>query len=206
LHHQHHHHHGAAERSEEAGSAQGRGDGRRRRHGQPPWGRGGFAAFGAGGPRRGRRTKRGDVRSAVLLLLEEQPRTGYQLIQELTERSGGAWQPSPGSIYPVLSQLEDEGLVTPDTSNDGRGFTLTDAGRTEVEAKREQMGKPWEAAAAGISEPRFELIGTARQVAAAVRQVMEIGTESQVARASEILTEARRRIYQLLAEDAPPAS
>ena len=199
--HTHHHHHQEAFPPEEA-QIQGRGQKGRRRHGQPPWGRGGFAAFGAGGYRRGRRSKRGDVRAAVLLLLEEAPRTGYQLIQELTERSGGAWQPSPGSIYPVLSQLQDEGLVAPDTSNDGRGFTLTDAGRTEVAQRREQMGKPWEAAAADISEPRFELFGSARQVAAAVRQVMEIGSDAQLARATEILAEARRRLYQILAEDA----
>jgi DNA-binding PadR family transcriptional regulator len=142
------------------------------------------------------------VRAAVLLLLEERPRTGYQLIQELAERSGGAWRPSPGSIYPVLSQLQDEGLVVPDPSNDGRGFALTEAGRTEVESRREQMGRPWETAAAAVSEPRFELGGATRQVVMATRQVMEIGTESQVARATELLTEVRRRLYQILAEDA----
>ena len=200
--HDHHHHHHHDQPPEEVSDDRGR-DTRRRRHGQPPWGRGGFA-FGP--PRRGRRSKRGDVRAAVLLLLEEQPRNGYQLIQELAERSGGAWRPSPGSVYPVLSQLQDEGLVEPDASNDGRGFALTTAGRAEVETRREQMGKPWEEAAAAVSEPRFELIGTARQVAAAVRQVMEIGSESQVGRATEILTETRRRIYQILAEDEPAAT
>jgi DNA-binding PadR family transcriptional regulator len=138
-----------------------------------------------------------------LLLLEEAPRTGYQLIQEITERSGGAWSPSPGSVYPVLSQLQDEGLVAPDASNDGRGFSLTDAGRAEVNEHRERMGKPWEDAAAAISEPRFELVGAARQVAAAIKQIMEVATDSQVSRATEILTEARRRLYQILAEDAP---
>jgi DNA-binding PadR family transcriptional regulator len=102
----------------------------------------------------------------------------------------------------VLSQLQDEGLVAPDASNDGRGFALTDAGRAEVAQRREQMGKPWEAAAADISEPRIELFGSARQVAAAVRQVMEIGTDAQVTRAAEILADARRRLYQILAEDA----
>jgi len=106
-------------------------------------------------------------------------------------------------VYPVLSQLQDEGLVTPDTSNEGRGFTLTDAGRTEVRENRERMGRPWEEAAARISEPRFELVSAARQVAAAIRQMLEIGTDSQVARATEILTDARRRVYQILAEDTP---
>ena len=85
-------------------------------------GRGGLPApgFGPGGPRggfpgrggrRGRRTPRGDVRSAVLALVAEQPRHGYEIIQEIGERTGGVWRPSPGSIYPTVSQLEDEGLV-----------------------------------------------------------------------------------------------
>jgi DNA-binding PadR family transcriptional regulator len=178
-------------------SAERPGPGRRMRHG-PPWARGGF---GMAGPRRSRRSRRGDVRAAVLLLLEEQPRNGYQLIQELTERSGGAWRPSPGSVYPVLAQLQDEGLVAPDDSTDGRGFTLTDAGRAEVAASRERMGKPWESAAAEMSEPRFALFATARQVAAAVRQVMEAGSDAQVAEAAEVLAETRRRIYRILAED-----
>jgi DNA-binding PadR family transcriptional regulator len=192
--HRHHEHH-----TEEGGERAGQDGQRRFRHGQPRW------ALGMYGPppRRGRRSKRGDVRAAVLLLLEEAPRNGYQLIQELAERSGGAWRPSPGSVYPVLSQLQDEGLVAPDESSGGRGFTLTEAGRRLVEEHRDQMGKPWEEAAASVSEPRFELLGTARQVAMAVRQVMEIGTEAQVARATEILTEARRKVYQLLAEEAP---
>ncbi len=190
--HQHHHDRSPDERG------QGRG-GRRFRHGQPRW------AMGVPGPgRRGRRSRRGDVRAAILLLLSEEPRSGYELIQVLTERSGGAWVPSPGSVYPVLSQLQDEGLVTQDaTTGGGRGFTLTDLGRAHVEERREQMGKPWEAAAAEVSEPRFQLIATARQVAGAMRQVMEVGTETQVTRATEILTETRKRLYQILAEDAP---
>jgi DNA-binding PadR family transcriptional regulator len=155
------------------------------------------------GPRRGRRSRRGDVRAAVLLLLEEGPRNGYQLIQELADRSEGAWRPSPGSIYPVLAQLQDEGLIAPDDSTDGRGFALTEAGRADVEANRERMGKPWEAASAEMSEPRMTLFGTTRQVAAAVRQVMEAGTDAQVAEAASVLADARRRIYKILAEDEP---
>jgi len=196
--HRHDEHHRGGE-TEAPGTGR-RGSSRRSRHGQPR-GAMGFGMFGP--PRRGRRSRRGDVRSAVLLLLEEAPRTGYQIIQELTERSDGAWSPSPGSVYPVLAQLQDEGLVVPDASNEGRGFALTPAGRAEVEANRERMGKPWEDAAAAVSEPRFELVGTARQVAAAVRQMLEIGTDAQVSRASAALTEARRAIYQILAEEGP---
>src|ERR1039458_6118026 len=156
------HRHTDRQWTEEDGSRMDRGGGGRRfRHGPPPWARDEFRMYGS--PRRGRRSKRGDVRAAVLLLLEEQPRNGYQLIQELAERSGGAWRPSPGSVYPVLSQLQDEGLIAPDDSNDGRGYTLTGAGRTEVEERREQMGKPWEEAAAAVSEPRFELFEETRR-------------------------------------------
>jgi DNA-binding PadR family transcriptional regulator len=162
--------------------------------------RGEFGLYGP--PRRmGRRSKRGDVRAAVLLLLEEQPRNGYQLIQELAERSGGAWRPSPGSIYPVLSQLEDEGLVEVDASASGRTFRLTEAGRSSVDENRAALGLPWEEAASKVSEPRFELLGTARQVAAAVRQVLEAGSEAQVAQATSVLSEARRSIYRILAEE-----
>ena len=75
--------------------------------GGPMWGRGG--PFG-GGRGRGRK-RRGDVRAALLLLLAEEARNGYQLMQTIEERSGGRWRPSPGSVYPALAQLEDEGLV-----------------------------------------------------------------------------------------------
>ncbi len=59
----------------------------------------------------GRRAARGDVRAAILVLLAEKPSHGYQIIQELERRSDGAWRASPGSVYPTLQQLEDEGLV-----------------------------------------------------------------------------------------------
>src|SRR5580693_5727276 len=72
----------------------------------------GRGPFGPGGPRgRGRRARRGDIRTAALLLLAEEPRNGYQIMQEVQERSGGVWSPSPGSVYPALQQLEDEGLI-----------------------------------------------------------------------------------------------
>jgi DNA-binding PadR family transcriptional regulator len=145
------------------------------------------------------------VRAAVLLLLEEEPRNGYQLIQELEERSSGAWRPSPGSVYPVLAQLEDEGLIEQDASATGRTYVLTTAGRTTVEEQRAAMGKPWEDAAASVSEPRYELVGTLRQVGAAVRQVLQAGSEAQVAQAAAALAEARRAIYRILAEDEPAA-
>jgi DNA-binding PadR family transcriptional regulator len=141
------------------------------------------------------------VRAAVLVLLEEQPRNGYQLIQELTERSNEAWRPSPGSIYPVLQQLEDEGLVEAKVEGTGRTYGLTEAGISLVAEQREQLGKPWESADLGASGPGRELMGTARQVAMAARQVMVAGSEAQVARATAVLAETRRSLYGILAED-----
>ena len=89
--------------------------------GPPPFGPGfgpgprGFGPFpGPRGRRGGRRTSRGDIRLAVLALVAEQPRHGYEIIQEIAERSGGSWKPSPGSVYPTIQQLEDEGLVVAD--------------------------------------------------------------------------------------------
>ena len=102
------------------------------------------------GPRRRGRRPRGDVRAAVLLLLAEESRNGYQLMQEIEERSGGAWRPSPGSTYPALAQLEDEGLVVATAVGTGREFALTDAGRTYVEENRETLGEPWTDATRGV--------------------------------------------------------
>jgi DNA-binding PadR family transcriptional regulator len=174
----------------------------RRRRGGPGHDRGGPGSHFRGGSlrREGRRQRRGDVRAAVLVLLEEQPRNGYQLIQELTERSNDAWRPSPGSIYPVLQQLEDEGLVEVNAAGSGRTYALTSAGRALVAEQREQLGKPWENADAGATGPSREMMSTARQVAMAARQVLLAGSETQVSRATKILVEARRALYGILAE------
>src|SRR3954466_13073051 len=96
-----------------------------RHHGPPPFG------SWAGGPGfgRGSRARRGDVRAALLVLLADEPRNGYGLMQEIEARSEGAWRPSPGSVYPALQQLEDEGLVRAEESGGRRLFTLTDEGR-----------------------------------------------------------------------------
>ena len=111
----------------------------RHRHG-PPFGRGGpFGAFfgdGHGGFPRGPRARRGDVRAAALLLLAEEPRNGYQIMQEIEKRSGGVWRPSPGSVYPALAQLEDEGLIRVDEQEGRRSYTLTDIGHAYVQVRR----------------------------------------------------------------------
>src|SRR3954447_26862627 len=110
----------------------------RRRHGGEHRGGPGWGGPGFPGPRgRGPRARRGDVRTAMLLLLNEEPRNGYGLMQEIEERSGGAWRPSPGSVYPALSQLEDEGLVRVEEVEGGRTFVLTDVGRAHVAERPE---------------------------------------------------------------------
>jgi len=172
----------------------------RRRRGGPGHGHGGPGGHFRGGPmRRDGRRARGDVRAAVLVLLDEQPRNGYQLIQELSERSNDAWRPSPGSIYPVLQQLEDEGLVRVVAAGTGRTYELTETGRSFVAEQREQLGKPWENAEPGGRVAR-ELMGTARDVILAARQVMMVGSAAQAAQATAILIETRRSLYGLLAE------
>ena len=192
LHHDHDSHHGAVAPNRAQFP---------RRHGPHPMGSRDDSVR-LGGPRgRSRRSKRGDVRAAVLLLLEEQPRNGYQLIQELEQRSSGVWRPSPGSIYPVLSQLEDEGLVAIEAHESGRTFSMTEAGRRYLEERRTNFGQPWEAAAATAAGPRFDLYRNFRLVVTAVRQVLEAGTDEQAQRSLEVLKDARRKIYLILAEE-----
>jgi DNA-binding PadR family transcriptional regulator len=196
---EHHTHHSHTDHVERRGDDRSR-DGRRLRHGPHPHGGDAFDRFGPG---RRRRSKRGDVRAAVLLLLEEQSRNGYQLIQELDERSHGAWRPSPGSIYPILSQLEDEGLVVGSAAESGRTFTLTPAGQAAVHEGRERFGRPWDTAAAEVGEGRFGLMRTTRQVMGAARQAFDAGSDTQVAKVTEIMRETRRRIYAVLGEEEP---
>jgi DNA-binding PadR family transcriptional regulator len=150
--------------------------------------------FGGG---RGRR-RRGDVRTAVLLLLAEEPRNGYQLMQEIEERSGGDWRPSPGSVYPTLSQLEDESLIRATEVDGAKAFEITDTGRATLE-ERGDTPAPWEHDDEGLS-PR-ELRHHIRGIAAAAMQVAYSGDEQQVGKAREVLDEARRRLYRLLAGD-----
>jgi DNA-binding PadR family transcriptional regulator len=155
--------------------------------------------FGFGPPGRGgRRARRGDVRAAALLLLEEQPRNGYQLMQEIEERSGGAWRPSPGSIYPTLQLLEDEGLVTGEESGGKRRFSLTDAGRAEADGLDRP---PWEQITDEGAGHASSLRDSAFQLGAAIIQVARTGSEDQIAKTRDILNDARRRVYTVLGED-----
>jgi DNA-binding PadR family transcriptional regulator len=172
--------------------------------GRGPWGFGGPPFPGpwfAGGGRP--RPRRGDVRLAVLTLLAEQPMHGYQIITELGARSGGVWRPSPGSVYPTLQQLQDEGLVTVSEEDGRRTFSLTDAGRAEVERASAGRRAPWEDMAAEADDASGRLKGLIGQLIAATLQVATAGSHDQVAQAEKVLTDARRAIYRLLAEDEP---
>ncbi|WP_229051535.1 PadR family transcriptional regulator [Aeromicrobium sp. Leaf350] len=151
-----------------------------------------------GGRRRGRRG--GDVRAAALLLLAEQPRHGYDLIQEIRERSNEMWTPSPGSVYPVLQQLEDEGLVEFERVDGRKTASLTAAGRTFVEDNADELGTPWATAQAG-SEGVHELGHALRSLMGAFRQVTSDGTPEQRRQAAALLDDTRRQLYRVLAGD-----
>lgn len=166
-------------------------------HRRGPRGRGDY-----GYAPRGRRARRGAVRAAILVLLGEEPRNGYALMQEIETRSEGTWRPSPGSIYPALAMMEDEGLIRSIGSEDQRAYELTDSGRKALD-ERGDAGAPWEAAGEGVGDEVLDLAHTMRQVGMAVGQLGEVGTQEQVKQARDILTATRRSLYGILAEDTP---
>ena len=171
-----------------------------------PWGWGGFGPGsgmgpGRGGPHHRGRRSRGDVRAAILLLLDEEPRNGYGVMQEVEQRSSGAWRPSSGSIYPALSQLEDEGLIAPADGEQGKAFALTVAGREHVAEHRDHWGVPWEAATEGMPDGMQELRRAGGQLGMASMQVAQTGDPQLIAGARQILDDARRALYRLLAGD-----
>jgi DNA-binding PadR family transcriptional regulator len=144
--------------------------------------------------------RRGEIRTHLLAALAEAPGHGYDVIQRLEERSGGAWRPSPGSVYPTLQLLEDEGLVR-STERDGkRVYELTDEGRAEAERRAADAGgDPWGAAGTAQSFAQFrdDMVG----IGQAIRQIARNGDDAQLQRAVGIIRDARKGLYQLLAED-----
>jgi len=159
-----------------------------------------FGGFG-GGPRgRGRKARRGDIRTAALLLLSEEPRNGYQIMQEVQERSGGVWRASPGSVYPALSQLEDEGLIRSEESDGRKLFALTDEGRRFVAERGDEKSAPWDQMSDDVSEKAHELGKLMREVAFAFTQVMRTGSEGQIGSARDVLASTRRDLYRILAD------
>jgi DNA-binding PadR family transcriptional regulator len=183
-----------------------------------PWGRrqsrpGGFGEWpgGPGGPwrgwwpgppgfARGPKASRGDVRAAILALLREGPRNGYQIMSEIQERSGGAWRPSPGAVYPALQQLADEGLIEAEESSGRRTFSLTEAGRRHIEENPETARAAWESMAADSAEEMPGLFAQAAQLAASIVQMAHAGTPEQMRAAEALLEQTRRQMYQILAD------
>lgn len=155
---------------------------------------------GAFNRRPGTRMGRGDVRAAVIALLVEQPMHGYQIIHEIEERSGGAWKPSAGSVYPTLQLLADEGLISAEASNGRRTYTLTDAGRQEAEAAADRP-TPWESSASRDGGRMSALPKAGANLAQAAAQVARTGSPDQVTEAVAVLDQARRRLYSILAQD-----
>jgi DNA-binding PadR family transcriptional regulator len=147
------------------------------------------------------KVRKGDVRAAALALLAERPRNGYQIIQEVAERSHGIWRPSPGSVYPALQQLEDEGLVRAQEDGGRRTYHLTDDGRAHVAEHHSGVAEPWAAVAESVSEEMVDLRVLLGQVGMAMRQVVEAGTPAQHNGARRILADTRRALYRLLAEN-----
>jgi DNA-binding PadR family transcriptional regulator len=172
-------------------------------------GRGRRGPFGSWGPpfaggrwqhRHGGRARRGDVRAAMLALLAERPMHGYEVIQELGERTGGVWQPSPGSVYPTLQLLEDEGLVSVEESDGRKRYTLTQEGKAEA-GRRSSEVAPWDEVTRGADPATIDLRRLVFQTLGAVRQVAESGTEEQIKKVQQVLGETRKRLYSILAED-----
>ena len=154
---------------------------------------------GGRGHGRGRhRVRRGDVRSAILALLDDRSMHGYEMITELEERTGGRWRPSAGSIYPTLQLLEDEGLVTAEEVEGRKVYSLTDTGK-EAAPDRTEGGRPWEQG--DEDSPRFEARKEMFKLMGAAKQVARADDEEQLKQAAEILKDARRKLYGLLAEE-----
>jgi DNA-binding PadR family transcriptional regulator len=154
-----------------------------------------------GGPRgRGRKARRGDIRTAALLLLAEEPRNGYQIMQEVQERSDGLWSPSPGSVYPALAQLEDEGLIRSDEIEGRKLFALTDAGSAHLQERGTDKPAPWEQLNDDFGSKGMEIRKVVGDTMSAFTQVMRSGDEEQMRAALKVLVQARRDLYRILAD------
>ncbi|CCH34312.1 PadR family transcriptional regulator [Actinosynnema sp. NPDC047251] len=172
---------------------------------------GGFGPFGGppvppeppgffpGGPRGRGRQRKGNVRAAVLALLAERPMHGYEMIQEIGRRTDGLWRPSPGSVYPTLQLLADEGLVAAAEESGGKKlFTLTESG--QAEAAKLEGAPPWEQVNDEIDVQAAKLRTASRHLGSAMHQMAHAGTREQKTRAVEVLNEARRKLYAILGE------
>ncbi len=175
----------------------------RRRNGRG--GRGDWPGAGGRGGRQGRgpgRGRRGDVRNAILALLNDSPMNGYQLIGAIADKTDGLWTPGPGSVYPALGLLADEGLISTTEVGGSKTHELTDAGRSYVARHAGELNALWERIA-GPHRGFLYVQPEVEQLSLALQQVVLTGDEVQMAAAREILDTARKAIYRLLADDTP---
>ena len=193
-------------------SSGGRG---RRPSGPPPW-LGeifGFATAPQRTQQRGPKVRRGDVRTAIIDVLHrartaEEPINGYQVIQEISELSNGEWRPSPGSVYPTIQQLQDEGLVESDDERGRRTIRLTDAGVEWAEANTDELSSVWAPFARATEQParsdhssgQADIKSEIGQVVSAVWQLATQGSDQQKRAALDVLVDTRRRLYGILAD------
>jgi DNA-binding PadR family transcriptional regulator len=128
---------------------------------------------------------------------------GYQLMQAISERTDGAWRPSPGAVYPTLDQLEDEGLATIQQEGGRRLVTLTAAGREHLAEHGGELGDPFADFAARTAGP--DLRKPLDELHAAARQIAVNGTPAQLEAAARVLGQARRSLYLILAGEPDDA-
>jgi DNA-binding PadR family transcriptional regulator len=166
-------------------------------------GRGGPFGGGRGGG--GGRRRRGDVRLALLMLLAEEPRNGYQLMQTIDERSDGRWRPSPGSVYPTLAQLEDEGLIRGLVRDGAKLFEITDQGRERL-AESKVDPAPWAEEEDPGAPDVHRMAPLMIQIGKAAWQVAQEGDERQTEQMYKTLAETRRSLYRILAQDSATES
>ena len=146
------------------------------------------------------RMKRGDVRAAILRLLAESSMHGYQIIHEIETRSGGAWKPSPGSVYPTLQLLADEGLIASKEAAGKRTFSLTDAGRAVAEADASKPA-PWMTGSDRETGPRSSLAMAGVSLARAAAEVARRSKDDKILEATSVIDEAAKKLKALLAQD-----
>ncbi|MGC1739295.1 PadR family transcriptional regulator, partial [Mycobacterium sp.] len=122
----------------------------------------------------------------------------YEMIQEIAERSQDLWRPSPGSVYPTLQLLVDEGLIVgEETEGSKKLFTLTDAGKESAEKVETP---PWDEITEGADPAHLNLRAAVGQLFGAVAQSAHAASTEQQQRIVEIVNNARREIYTILAE------
>ena len=143
------------------------------------------------------RMRKGDVRSAVLRLLNESPMHGYQIIHEIESRSGGAWKPSPGSVYPTLQLLVDEGLLESKETKGRRTYSLTPTGK-EVAAAEAESPAPWDTGFDRPTGPRGTLALSGMKLAKAAAEVARVGTPEQMEKATKLIDEAAKKLSSIV--------